>query len=372
MEALQLTPQLKVAEITDRSSFVAIASEWDALVKSTRDEIFYRHEFLRIWIDNFAPAAKLRVLIGRDEAGKLCAALPLMEERVFLYGVPVRQLVSTANPHSCRFDLIANDPQAAGRAFFEYLESDSSWDVLRINDVPAGGNAWFLYESAKERGLPVGTWASLDSPYIPLPATVDELQGKLQSKFKANCRRRRKKLEERGKLTYEKFTGGEALDEKLEEGFALEQSGWKGQRGTAMAQDKATRGFYAELARAAAYGGYLSLHFLKVADKPVAFHYGLAQGGRYFLLKPGYDESIKECSPGQLLMDDVLKDCIAGKLTEFDFLGPDMVWKRDWTDRSRQHTWLFVFRDTNLGRALCTAKFKWVPAAKEMVARWKK
>ena len=31
------------------------------LVKETDDQIFYRHEFIRIWIDNFAPTSKLRV-----------------------------------------------------------------------------------------------------------------------------------------------------------------------------------------------------------------------------------------------------------------------------------------------------------------------
>src|SRR5438876_9352622 len=139
-----------------------------------------------------------------------------------------------------------------------------------------------------------------------------------------------------------------------------------------MAQDKATRGFYSELARAARYGGYLRFYFLNVGGQPVAFHYGLAWNGTYLLLKPGYDESIKECSPGQLLVENVLEDCISSGFREFDFLGPDMTWKRDWTQRARRHSWLFVYRDTTLGRALCTAKFKWLPAAKEMVAKWKK
>jgi CelD/BcsL family acetyltransferase involved in cellulose biosynthesis len=122
----------------------------------------------------------------------------------------------------------------------------------------------------------------------------------------------------------------------------------------------------------AAVAGRLSLYFLRLDGRAVAFHYGLTHGGRYLLLKPGYDEALKECSPGQLLMDEVLKDCISRGLPEFDFLGPDMVWKRDWTDRARVHTWLYVFRDSRLGRGLRDAKFKWVPAAKEAVARWKK
>ena len=63
---------------------------------------------------------------------------------------------------------------------------------------------------------------------------------------------------------------------------------------------------------------------------------------------------------------------LARGLHEFDFLGPDMTWKQDWTDRKRVHTWLFVFRDTLQGRALRAAKFRWVPAVKEAWARWRK
>ncbi|MFY0523453.1 GNAT family N-acetyltransferase [Archangium gephyra] len=194
----------------------------------------------------------------------------------------------------------------------------------------------------------------------------------LQSKFKANCRRRRRKLEEKGRVTVERVEGGLDLEAKLEEGFALEASGWKGRRGTAMAQDARTRGFYSELARSAGYAGRLALYYMRLDGRAVAFQYALEYGGRYFLLKPGYDETLGDCSPGQLLMEDVLRDCMSRGLREFDFLGPDMVWKRDWTDKVRRHTWLYVFNDTALGRAMCAAKFRWAPVAREVVAKWKR
>jgi CelD/BcsL family acetyltransferase involved in cellulose biosynthesis len=218
----------------------------------------------------------------------------------------------------------------------------------------------------------VGTWESLQSPYVPLPSDVEALWARLHSKFKANLRRRRKKLEELGEVTVERVEGGKDLEAFLETGYALEAGGWKGQRGTAIVQDPATRGFYSELARCASYRGWLSLYFLKVGGRAVAFQYGLTYGGRYLLLKPGYDEGLKACSPGQLLMEEVLKECCRQGLSEFDFLGPDMVWKRDWTDQVRVHTWLYVFRDNAFGRALCAAKFRWGPRVKGAVASWRR
>lgn len=366
----------RVSEVQDRAELGRMEREWDALLDASpaRGTPFLRHAFIRIWIDNFAPRARLRVLAARDAAGTLQAVLPLVEQRLRLYGVPLRALVSTSNPHSCRFDAIALDGAAAASTFFKHLAADGSWDLLRLGDVPEGGNGARLQEAFRRGGWPTGAWESLRSPYVPLPGTWEALAARLSSKLKANLRRRRRRLEEQagGPVSCERIGGGEDLEAHLDAGFALESSGWKGQRGTAIAQSPATRGFYTELARWASREGTLALRFLRAGDRRVAFHYALVAGGRYFLLKPGYDESLRECSPGQLLMEEVLQECVSGGLGELDFLGPDMVWKRDWTDQVRPHAWRYVFRKGQVGRALCAAKFRWLPAAKEAWARWTK
>jgi CelD/BcsL family acetyltransferase involved in cellulose biosynthesis len=122
----------------------------------------------------------------------------------------------------------------------------------------------------------------------------------------------------------------------------------------------------------AAERGWLSLYVLRVQGRAVAFHYGLIHDGRYLLLKPAYDEQLGACSPGQLLLEDVAREGIARGWTAFDFLGPDMPWKRDWTERRLAHDWLYVFRDSALGRALAAAKFRLVPAVREVASRWKR
>lgn len=362
-----------VSEVNDRAGFQALESGWDALVERAGNSLFSRHLFQRIWLDNFAPRDRLRILTVQ-QGDVLLGILPLIERRTSLYRIPVTELSSVANAHSCRSDLIAApaDALVVADAVVGHLRADPSWDVVRLVDVPELGAARAILRAACAQQLPTGTWPSTNSPYMELPSTYETCAGGLQAKFKANLRRRRRKLAEKGAVTVERVRGGDLLDAKLEEGFALEQSGWKGERGTAMAQDKPTRGFYTELAREAAARGLLELFYLRLDGRAVAFQYALRHDGRYLLLKPGYDEGLRECSPGQLLMEDVLTRLCAEEVREFDFLGPDMIWKRDWTDRARQHHWIYLFRDNILGRGLCAAKFNWVPAAKEAVARWKK
>jgi CelD/BcsL family acetyltransferase involved in cellulose biosynthesis len=107
----------------------------------------------------------------------------------------------------------------------------------------------------------------------------------------------------------------------------------------------------------------------------VAFHFGLEHHNRYFLLKPGYDETLADCSPGQLLVGEVLRDLSERGVEEFDFLGPQMPWKMEWTDRLRPHCWTFIIRPTPRGRFLYGARFHWGPRIKHWLwetLSWKK
>jgi hypothetical protein len=365
MLATGLTSIFKVIEIIDRSEFMAIEEEWNELVALTKNEHFYRHEYFQCWLDNFAAQAQLRILIGRDNANHLVAALPMIEEVGSFYGLPVLQLRSAANEHSARFDLIAQDPESVGWLFFQHLANNNNWDLLKIIDVPDNGNAWWLYHAAQRCGYPVGVWQSQNSPYINLPHCYENLYR--SKNLKGNLRKRRNRLKAMGKISIEHITQGNHLDEILEISFAIEQSGWKGKNGTAILQNTNTKGFYTQLAHAAAKKGYLSIYLLKLNGEPIAFHFGLTYQGRHFVPKIGYKDGMKDCSPGLLLLEEVIKDCIDNGLTEFDFLGQDMSWKKSWTKQTNPHHWLFIFRNNMLGHALCKAKFNLLPAAKSMV-----
>lgn len=362
-----MKPEVEVEELGSMDAFLALESEWNALVEASGALPFLRHECIRAWLFNFAPSSRLVILVSRDAAGKLVAALPLVLERSLLCGLPARQLVSAANTHSSRFDLIAMDPRGAGRAFLDYLVQRPGWDLLRIIDVQEGGAAWQMYREAEGLGLPVGAWEGERSPYLAFPSSYEELLETKSPAFRANLRRRRRQLEKAGVLTVERFTGLEGLAERLDEGFALEGSGWKGRLGTAIAQHNPTRAFYTEVAKGAALHGYLSLFFLRLDGRPIAFHFGLIYDGVYSVPKLAYDEELRGASPGLVLLEEAIKDGISRGLRGYDFLGAEAEWKNKWSSSVRPNHWLFIFRDTLMGHALRKAKFGFVPAARRVL-----
>lgn len=125
--------------------------------------------------------------------------------------------------------------------------------------------------------------------------------------------------------------GGEDLDRLLEEGFTVEASGWKGERGTAIASTPASRAFYTEIAHWLASRGALRLGFLRLCGKALAFEFCIEEGSRHLSLKSGYDETYRSEAPGVMLRASMLERAFACGLRRYDFLGKEDPWKMEWT-----------------------------------------
>jgi hypothetical protein len=81
--------------------------------------------------------------------------------------------------------------------------------------------------------------------------------------------------------------------------LAIEASGWKGRRGTALASRQATRAF----AEAAFVGPMPAVLFerLSLDGRPIAMNLNLVSGGVSYTAKTAYDEAFAAFSPGMLL-----------------------------------------------------------------------
>jgi CelD/BcsL family acetyltransferase involved in cellulose biosynthesis len=359
----------EIATLTGLDAFNALEREWNSLVTAHNNSLFLRHEFMRVWLESFAPHRPVQVLTGRSADGSLLAVLPLILRRGFIRGIPVRELVAPANAHSCRFDMVAEDPGAAGEAVFRHLAARKDWDVLRIPDVPEGGQAWHIFRTAVAEGFPVGAWPAQRSPFLLLPSTEEELQGSVSSQLRATARRKLRQMEKRSPVQIERIPTSDDLALVLEDFFQVERSGWKGKKGTACDQDTQTRTFYTRLAEVAAEKNWLALYRLTLGGQTVALHFGLIYDGVYLLPKLAFREEFSELSPGLVLMHEVVRDCIRQQINTIDFLGTVDEWKSRWTHDVVPHYWLYIFSKSFKGRLLWRMKFKWAAAAKQILER---
>ncbi len=367
--------ELRLEVVEGRDAFVQLEREWNAaLVRGPRDEQMLRHEWLRAWIENFAPGATLRTFVAR--AGReICAAVPLIETRERTADTCFLQMTTwqtPSNDHSQRGGVLLGRRCDEGlRRIWEALRAAPGWDRIRLRDLPADAPEWQLREWAEQEGFPCGLWVSLRSPHLPLPRTYEEVEKALDGKFRQNLRRRRRRLAELGEVKYAQVDPKDAgvVDTALADLFEIEASGWKGRDGTAIAQKPELVGFYTQIARDAAKRGALALGTLSLGGKPIAAHLSIVHCKRHYLIKIGYDESLHEHSPGQQMVSEAIRDSCARGLAEFDFLGPCMEWKLDWESQLRTHRWLTIFRPTRVGKLVHTARYLAWPILRSLLRR---
>ncbi len=174
-------------------------------------------------------------------------------------------------------------------------------------------------------------------PWIPLHDGWRDPESQLSSDRRSDIGRARRRAEQEGAVSAEVIAPQpDELPELLAEVYRVEAAGWKGRSGTALAYDDRLRAFFTAFAVRAADVGMLRLAFLRIGGLPAAVQLAVESGGRYWLLKVGYDEQFKRCSPGTLLMLETVRYAAARGLTAFELLGTVEPWTRMWKASERK------------------------------------
>ena len=361
-----VTHGLTVETVTDEQTFLQLRAEWDdAVDRAQIGHPFLCHDWIRTWWECFGDGAELHVIVVRA-GGQIVAIAPLLFERTRMYGMPVRRLRLLQNDHSPRADFIIADyvSQSYHAIWTSLFHERHKWDVMLLSQLPPETpTVEFVKGLATADGCATGMWRSGCSPYLPIAGTEADYFAGLSGKFRQNLRNRMTRLSRLGKPALE-IVSDTSLSEAVGDAIRLEESGWKRDAGTAISTDRQTREFYMRLAARMADRGWLRLMFLNVNGRRIATSYSIEHDHRLFLCKTGYDPEYNTCSPFKLLMHFIVRYAFAEGATEIDLLGDNEPWKEEWTEASRQHSWLFVFSNTNRARLLYPLKFQLVPAMK--------
>jgi CelD/BcsL family acetyltransferase involved in cellulose biosynthesis len=338
-----------------------LVADWQRLAGAMVEAPFTACDWIQTYIDAHAPDAE-RVTIVVQGLGGARALLPLVRERTLSFGVPVRLLRQPSHRrHPDRFDLLLADSSdgTSISTIWSTLRSRVRWDMLELAEVAGESAAAAMAKLAAGQGYPAVVQPARSMPYLPLDGAGGSLDAALtgtSAKFRANLRRRMRNLELRGPVRLTRTT--DADPEWLANFFAMESAGWKGAGGSAIASNPRDVAHFRALATVAAATGTLSLYSLECDGVPVAMQFGLVAGGRYMVPKLAFDERFHEFAPGHLLVREVIRDCLARGLTEFDFLGDMAPWKREWTSQVRQSYRITIFNHTAAGRAAHMARFR--------------
>ena len=280
-----------------------VADEWRSLAaRALEPNVFYEPAFALAAEPAFgADVHAALVWLGP----KLVGFFPAKIER-HRYGVTLPVLVGWTHPYA-----LLGTPLIAGEfaqevliAWLEHLAGRPDLPALALLPlVPQKGLFATAFNAVMAGRRHAAFGAHQRALLAPIEARTGYLQRTVNGRTRKERRRQRRRLEEKGAVTFASAAGAVALDEFLN----LEASGWKGRAGTAAQKHDELHEFMRKAI--AGLGGNATVHRLLLNGKAVAAAITLRSRDQGWFWKTAYDESVAQFSPGVLLALE-LTECL--------------------------------------------------------------
>lgn len=237
------------------------------------------------------------------------------------YGLPLPALVSADPYGTLATPLLDRDKadEAVGKLINQARNAGARALILR--DMTLDGAAMQAFtrvlksSGLKPRILQSHARASLDATRN----AEDLLRDALGPKKLKELRRQRNRLADHGDVIFTIATAPSEIKRDLGIFLALEASGWKARRGTALAQHDGDAAFIRRAVYDAAARGNCEIVTLHAGETPVASGIVLRHLDRAFYFKLGVDEDFAKFSPGvQLTLELTRHMCADDAITMVD------------------------------------------------------
>ena len=319
-EAASVTIARSDAEIA------ALVPEWEALAKAALEpNPFYEPWMLVPALQALADGAPVSIAAVRVE-GRLAGIFPFQRARRYK-GLPIRVLTLWRHRH-CMLCVPLVSADAAAHcldAFLAWAADEAA--LVEMEYVPVGGAFHCaLVEAAARRGTsPMASDVYTRALLRKGPSAERYIGSAMSNSTRRKLARKARRLAERGAVAHVRLAADGDLDGWIDGFLALEASGWKGERGSALASREGDRRFAASVFREAFRRGRLFMLGVDLDGVPIARCCSLLAGPGSFAFKAAYDERYADFSPGVLAELDRISAFHELEGTEWmdSFTGPD-------------------------------------------------
>ena len=235
-----------------------------------------------------------------------------LQERRWRWGLPVRHAETFFGDFPISGTPLLNpaDPAGAAARLLEDVFCRSRASAVVLSHV-SGHHAVssVLVDACAGIGAPIRFFNDRKRAALRCNGDHDAwFDGTFARKRRKEFRRLKSRLAEQGELVFEvSRPEGSALDAWITDFCKLENSGWKGRAGTAIAKSGALTAFLKDSLSQLSRAGKLVCWSLALDGKPVAMMFGVCEGATCWIVKIARDEAFDRFSPGQLLILDVTR-----------------------------------------------------------------
>lgn len=280
-------------------------ARWDKLAEqATEPNPFYESWYLLPSLRAFDPGDDVELLCC-EAGGDLLGLLPVRRE-IRYYGHPLPHWRNWlhANAFLGAPLVVSGFETAFWRALLSWADAHAGHALfLHLAQMPAEGPLHdALATVLREERRPAST--VLREERAMLRSQLDPetyLEQSLSGKKRKELRRQQRRLAEEGELTVARTTDADDIAGWTAEFLALERAGWKGEAGSALAENAATRSLFGHALAGAALRGRLERLAIRLDGRPLAMLATFLAGPGAFAFKTAFDERFARFSPGVLL-----------------------------------------------------------------------
>ncbi len=299
-------------EIVAASNMAAIAGAWTKLAnRPASTNLFFHPEFAIPAIEYLGDGAVSLAVVRSTASAALVGLVPFTRMRLGRLAPAVRVWTHKFAPFG---ELLVDEEDIEGAlaSLVDGLAPEGSGTSLILPEMMTQGTAAdALRAIAVRRGRPLVLLGEYRRAMLARGPAIDDLRAGLSGKRRGELSRQLRRLKEIGSVSFASETEADCVRARFEEFLALEQSGWKGDRGTALASSAVTAAFSRAALFNLAEAGKARIDSLRVGAHPIAMLVSLVAGAAVYTWKIAYDEAYAQFSPGAQLMLHVPTDLFA-------------------------------------------------------------
>ena len=305
--------------LRDPQALSAFVPAWEELAAAAIEpNVFYEHWMLLPALEAFGDGKNIAIVLvlihdpyKPDAPAKLGGLFPLEPIRPLKkFKVSAVSLWQHLHCYACTPLVRADTAKECMAEFFRWFRSGGAGaSLLELGCISGDGPFHrMLIDLSNELGLRScitdiftrGLWhAGYDKNTDAESAVSGDLRRRL--------RRKEKRLSERGRVEHLAIKPGDDIGRWIDEFLQIEASGWKGQRGSALASSDGGRRYFTEIVTSAFRRGRLLMLGLDFDGHPIARRCAFVAGEGSFAFKTAYDEEFADFSPGAMLEMDSLR-----------------------------------------------------------------
>ncbi len=355
---------IKIEVVNNFGDFLKLENIWNNLLtKCTSNYVFSTFEWFKCWITAFGKNKNIYIILIKD-ADNIIGIAPLMitEKKYLFFSVKLLTFIYNDNSSHADFIFEKGKESVCLEAVMNHLKQESKlWNKIYFENIPTESPNWVIMDAlSKQNNILIGKKSGLNSPYIMTNFKWEDYCKQQSRKFRKNINNLTNRMKKWPDISIKNFTSEKDNSELMKELIYISSKSWKKKIKGHIDHTPENLKFFEELVKTSEQNQWLSSWILYSGKQPVAYEFLLRYNNKLFGLRADFDEAFKTTGAGNMIHLEILTDCFKNGLNEYDLCGHEDPYKMVWTEKSRPHYKIVIYKNNFLGKIFFNLDYNFI------------